>query len=716
MGAQVFWSRIQIIGCGSSLALGLFTLFGYAINYESAWRLTSGYPATHPLSALCLALLGFGLLTSVSKGRAICFAARGAVVLAAAIAVLRLLGSWVGTSLFDAMTPFKDVLAAQAAAGMPIFMGPNTAHTVLAIALSDILRWNRWPIASQLLACCAVGVLFIGMTGYVEHLHAFYGRMAPLTLAGTFMLSLSALASTHQQGFVRFLVAQSEPGRLARLLLGCSTPAIILIGWVLVHYSRIYGMSEKVGALLAYQTTAIIILSWILITAATARADVIDRRRQSAESLLLKAATTDTLTGLLSRNQLEIYRTAGEKGRPKLSTAELFIDLDRFRAVNEAFGHSIGDEFLSEVGRRLQFVAGLHKVARLGGDEFAIYCVGISLEEAELIGSAVVTIIAMPFNIHGHSFRLTASVGVSHSDPAGAIDLRAAADNAMHVAKSHGGNQVATFHASMYEEWRSKIELEQFLHDALERGDQLSLVYQPVVEVNDRMLVAVEALARWTHPELGPIPPNKFIPLAEATGLIVPLGLKLMANAVAQAAKWRDQHGVRAPRINLNISPLQFANGDVISDLKRMLDRHNLMISAICIEVTEGTFSDSRAVGSLEIARDMGFTVAMDDFGVGYSSLSQLPRLPVTTVKLDRSFIVASTETTRGATMLASIIQLAHGLKLTVVAEGVETQDQLGLLSRIGCDAVQGYICARPMNADELNVWLEERPHPQPIG
>jgi predicted signal transduction protein with EAL and GGDEF domain len=214
-----------------------------------------------------------------------------------------------------------------------------------------------------------------------------------------------------------------------------------------------------------------------------------------------------------------------------------------------------------------------------------VACTGITLQEAGLIGSAVTAVLAMPFNIQGRSFRLTASVGASHSDQAGKIDLQAAADSAMHVAKRRGGNQVVAFQGSMHEERRNQIELEQHLHAALEQENQLSLVYQPVVKVGDWSLVAAEALARWTHPELGPIPPDRFIQLAENTGLIVPLGLKLMENAVAQAATWRDEHGEAAPRINLNISPLQFASGDVIADLKRMLDRHNLTTRAISIEL-----------------------------------------------------------------------------------------------------------------------------------
>jgi diguanylate cyclase (GGDEF)-like protein len=708
--------RLQSLAAAIGLAVGLLILIGYAAEYEPAWRLSRGLPATHPVSALCIALLGFALCPDFSKHPIVRLVARAAVLVATAVLLLRLLTPWMGMSLFNAITPFRGVLASQAAAGTPITMGTNTAQTLLVIAASELLRWKPWPVASQLLGCCAMALLFVALTGYIDTLPTFHGTLAPLTLLGAVSLATSVLCATHQGGFIRPLVARSAPGRLARLLLGWSTPVVLLIGWIVSHYTHAYGMTPEAGALLAYQTAAIIILSWVLVTAATVRADVIDRRRDAAEALLLNAAATDALTGLLSRNKLELHRVAGERGRPGITSAELFIDLDRFRAVNEAFGHAIGDEFLMEIGQRLQSVGHPHAVGRLGGDEFAIYCSAISLAEAERIGFAVTSALAMPFTSRGRSFRLTVSVGVSHSDAAGDIDLRAAADSAMHVAKRRGGNQVVTFHGSMYEERRAKIELEQYLHAALEQDNELSLAYQPVLNVIDQSLVSVEALARWTHPQLGAISPERFIKLAEATGLIVPLGLKLMATAVAQAGIWRDQYGARAPRINLNISPIQFANGDVIADLKHMLDRHDLTTNAICIEVTEGAFSDTQAINCLEKARDMGFTVAMDDFGVGYSSLGQLPRLPVTTVKLDRSFIVDCVESAGGAIMLESIVQLAHGLKLKVVAEGVESAAQLALVARVGCDAVQGYIYAKPMDAAEFRLWLTERPYSQAVA
>ncbi len=218
-------------------------------------------------------------------------------------------------------------------------------------------------------------------------------------------------------------------------------------------------------------------------------------------------------------------------------------------------------------------------------------------------------------------------------------------------------------------------------------------------------LIAIEALARWNHPRRGAIAPDSFIELAETRGLIVPLGLKLIGIAIRQAALWHASYPGKCPVINFNISPIQFAIGDVIADVMILLRQHGLPASAFCIEVTEGAFANAGATHALSAARQHGFRGAMDDFGVGYSSLAQLPRLPLTSVKLDRSFIVQA-ETIGAAAMLSAIVQLAHALTLDVIAEGVESQAQLDLVTKCGCDAVQGYFFSRPLTPAACDIWL----------
>jgi diguanylate cyclase (GGDEF)-like protein len=695
----------RVVGATGGGVVGGLVLLGYALHVEPAWRLSPSLPATHPLTATCLVLLGLGFAPTRRRRRLTRVLARIAVLAATAILLLRLGRPLVGTGILTEITPFVHIVAAQPS----ITIGSNAARALTAIAVSEILRWFRLPAASQAAAFCAIGLIFVALVGYINGVSSFHGVLAPQTLVAAVFLVVATLFATPRHGFLRTLIADSDPGRLARLLLGCSTPLVLLIGWVMSQSLRGPGLgSAKAQTSLSYQTAAVIILTWVLVTIASTRAERIDRRRRAAEASLQEAASNDALTGLLSRNRMEQLRTPRDPDQRPPIAATLFIDLDRFRAVNEAFGHLIGDEMLIEVGRRLRSIAGPHAVGRVGGDEFAIYCVGVSPQEAEQMGGAVTTILGIPFTIRERRFHLTASVGVAHSETAPAADLRQAADSAMHVAKQRGGNKAVSFVGVMHEDRRSQIELEQDLYEALNHPNELSLVYQPIMRLSDRALVGVEALARWTHPQMGPIPPHRFIQIAETTGLIVPLGLKLMAAAVRQAALWRarDPHG--APVINLNISPVQFATGDVISDLTRMLWDQDLPTSAICIEVTEGAFTDEHAIRALHDARRAGFTVAMDDFGVGYSSLSQLPRLPLACVKLDRSFVLDATASSGGATMLTAIVQLAHGLGLKVVAEGVEKAAQLELVTRAGCDAVQGFLFAKPLRPDEFDAWLAD--------
>jgi EAL domain-containing protein (putative c-di-GMP-specific phosphodiesterase class I) len=217
-----------------------------------------------------------------------------------------------------------------------------------------------------------------------------------------------------------------------------------------------------------------------------------------------------------------------------------------------------------------------------------------------------------------------------------------------------------------------------------------------------RSLAAVEALARWTHPRLGSIPPDRFIELAESRGMIIPLGLKLMGIAVRQAAAWRSRFPGKCPTIHVNISPLQFAGSDVIADFLDLLEQHDLPPSDFCIEVTESAFTNADAVRALRL----GFKVTMDDFGIGYSALSQLPRLPLVSIKLDRSFISQAADSPDDAAMLTAIVQLAHALKLKVIAEGVERADQFDLVAEFGCDGVQEFFFSRPMAPGQFDAWL----------
>jgi diguanylate cyclase (GGDEF)-like protein len=421
------------------------------------------------------------------------------------------------------------------------------------------------------------------------------------------------------------------------------------------------------------------------------------------------AASTDSLTGLLNRTKIwEIFNFGLQRGRTGVS-ALIYVNLDRFRSVNQMFGSDAGDAVLIEVGHRLRGLADIHALGRRGGDDFVFCCGVISVQEAENLARSAVDLLARPFDFEGHRLHLTASVGIAHIDTAGDVDLRQGADDAIWVAKSQGGNRPVVFARSMLSDRKNLAEMEEALRHAIASETEISLAYQPVVSIAGDRVVAVEVLARWAHPRFGEIAPGRFIPLAEARGLIVSLGGKVMRMAIAQAKIWRTIRPHDAFFTNINFSPIQFETGDVIAEFAALLSAEGLKTSDFCIEVTEGAFTDAHAIRGLEEARRIGFRVTMDDFGVGYSCLAQLPRLPLVSVKLDRSFILNATENAGEAVMLGSIVQLAHAQNLLVIAEGIETEAQLRLTAAAGCDSIQGYYCARPMSAIAFEQWLANR-------
>lgn len=698
----------RLLGTAFCGGVSFWVMLGYALDVPAMWHPLPGFPAAHPYAALCLFILAVALAPGRTTGlpRAI---ARMAVVVALCLVAVRLLVPVVGDRLFVALTPFQQTLESyRRATGEDIPMPSNVAWTLLLLCLGEVARRMRYSLASQLLATAALAMLFVAFTGYLGGLSAFQGAMAPWTLAASASLALALLLATSRRSFMRALTARSEPGRMARRLLG-STTLIIVLGVCLL--SRfIDGPNIRLppyGVLLVYQSAFIIGLIWAVVTLATVRAHEVDRTRGIAERLTRRAAHRDALTGLLTRNRMMQLRRSRAPAAGGVAS-ELLIDLDGFRAVNEAFGPDEGDRVLVEVATRLRSVAVGHAVGRIGGDEFSVHCVDLTADEAQRLGHEVALALAQPYKVRGRNFRLAASVGTAHTQETSGADLAQAADQAMYAAKARGGKQAVAFQIAMQDLRRQEVELEQDLHQALASDSELWLSFQPVVRVREGMVMAVESLARWRHPRLGMVAPDQFISLAERKGLIVPLGRKLLAMAIDQAAAWERATPGRWPVVNLNVSPAQFAAGDVVAELLALLAQKNLPVGRFCIEVTEGVFADAHAVAALKRARQEGLMVAMDDFGVGYSTLSQLPRLPLTSVKLDRSFVVNATQSAGDALMFRSIVQLARALDLVVVAEGVETQAQFDLSADCGCDGVQGYLIARPMAAPDFDRWARD--------
>ncbi len=435
---------------------------------------------------------------------------------------------------------------------------------------------------------------------------------------------------------------------------------------------------------------------------------------------LAHSALHDELTGLPNRallsDRLEqaFARPHGE-GR---HVALLFVDLDHFKLVNDSLGHAAGDSLLGQAAQRLRAaVRESDTVARLGGDEFVILCEGISAAEAERLAERVVAAFHAPFTLEGGDATVTSSVGVAIAEVgATPAELLRDADTAMYRVKNGGRNAAAPFTPELRAITLRRVEIETRLRPALERGE-LDLYFQPLHTVTGE-LRGFEALARWPLPGRGMVPPVEFIPVAEATGLIGALTGWALDTGLAALAGWRADHPGLDLALAVNIAPSLVGTAHLRSTIADALDRHGVPARALCLEITESALvvDDAPSRQVFTALRDLGVRLSIDDFGTGFSSLAYLTQLPVDEVKIDRAFISGLPARTADATVVASIVGLAHQLGLQALAEGVETDEQLATVRRLGCDLVQGYLLGRPMPAAEVDRLLARVDPTSPVS
>jgi diguanylate cyclase (GGDEF)-like protein len=424
-------------------------------------------------------------------------------------------------------------------------------------------------------------------------------------------------------------------------------------------------------------------------------------------------ALHDTLTGLPNRTLLaqRLEQELQAENRPGRSTGLLLIDLDRFKEVNDTFGHRHGDELLRQIGPRLATeLREIDIVARLGGDEFAVVLPDIGgVDAATTIAGRLVATLETPFQVEGIDLHVEASVGVVSSDEHGndPTTLLQRADIAMYMAKTRRPG-VFAYDPAVDEHSPARLALYGELRQALARGE-LVLYYQPQVSISTGAVVAAEALVRWLHPARGLIPPNDFIPLAERTGLIGPLTQYVLDAALAQSRSWLDD-GCPLP-IAVNLSARNLLDQRLPDQVAALLAAHRVPAALLEIEITESALMTDpmRAQQMVERLSALGFRLSIDDFGTGYTSLNQLKTLPVSTIKIDRSFVTSMTEDRRDALIVHSIIELGHDLGMSLVAEGVEDEKTLTALSDLGCDVAQGYHLSRPLPAAAFDNWRAER-------
>ena len=434
--------------------------------------------------------------------------------------------------------------------------------------------------------------------------------------------------------------------------------------------------------------------------------------REEARAHIHQLAFFDTLTGLPNRAMLRgrAERTLVDSDRGALPLAVLFIDLDRFKLVNDTQGHAAGDELLREMARRLvREVRGDDLVGRLAGDEFVAVLPHCAGDQAALTAERLLAVMAQPMPLGGVSVTAGASVGIAmFPDDGQNIDtLLRHADMAMYQAKADGRGRVRFFSDEMNRVVQERVALESALRDALREGS-LRLHYQPQMDCRDsRRLVAVEALARWTHPNFGEVSPLRFIALAEECGLIGALGRWVLGEACRQLADWR-RRGVVVPRVAVNVSAHDFRDPELPAFVAGLLATHNLLPADLTLEMTESVMLDtaSPALSVIDAIHALGVRLSLDDFGTGYSSLSYLHRLPIDELKLDKGFVRDLATSPGAQALINTVVRIGESLSLTVVAEGVETQLQHDFLMERDCAVVQGYLFSRPLPAQALEEWL----------
>ena len=439
----------------------------------------------------------------------------------------------------------------------------------------------------------------------------------------------------------------------------------------------------------------------------------IEKKLEEQRDILDYTAYHDYLTKLANRAQfITILEKTLEKAQQQsFQVGLLFIDLDRFKEINDSFGHSVGDLVLCEIADRLNAIAAKDAlIARLGGDEFTLIVEDKTNEEIEHLVNNIIDIIQKPLTFYATEMYLTCSIGISFfpKDAKDAESLLRNADTAMYKAKNKGKNTFQFYNQSMTEASIERLQMENHLRRAIEK-DELVLYYQPQVDAENHKITGAEVLLRWNDSVLGNVSPAKFIPLAEETGLILPLGDWVLKEAFIQQSKWL-QSGMAPDILAINIAAKQIYYTDLVATITNLLEMYEIDPHTIELEITERIIVENPdyTIKVLNTLRSLGVRISIDDFGTGYSSLSYLKTLPLDKIKIDQSFIRGIPASHEDAQIIKTIISLSQGLNKSVIAEGVETEGQKSFLQEAGCSEMQGYLFAKPLPAVEFEQFMRE--------
>jgi diguanylate cyclase (GGDEF)-like protein/PAS domain S-box-containing protein len=447
--------------------------------------------------------------------------------------------------------------------------------------------------------------------------------------------------------------------------------------------------------------------------------------RRMLEEQIRHAAFHDSLTGLANRALFEDrLNHALERLRrdPEQGAAVVFIDLDDFKTVNDSLGHAAGDDLLRAFATCLaECTRRADTVARFGGDEFAVLVEGFLADDAALvIADRIHATLEKPIRLEQDDVYVHASIGIANGDAGTTADeVVRNADLAMYSAKADGKGQTACFEPSMHSAARKRLQLTGDLRRALDEG-QLSVNYQPLIRLTDGRMLGAEALLRWTHPELGMVPPSEFIPLAEESGLIMSIGSYVLNEACRQLKIWQNEHPGRHPDyVSVNLSVRQFQReGHIVEEVQRAIQDAGIRGSNLMLEITESVLMEDRKpiIRDLDAVRQLGVRIAIDDFGTGYSALSYLREFPIDTVKMDRSFVHNLGAGSADSALVRSVVELGEALDMQIIAEGIEGQGQLDSVTGLRCDIGQGYFFSPPLDADAMRSLLNDGPLAEPLA
>ncbi|MCL1468863.1 putative bifunctional diguanylate cyclase/phosphodiesterase [Argonema galeatum] len=574
-------------------------------------------------------------------------------------------------------------------------MAPSTAASFILLGFAVLLLTKRLYYTAQIFSLIAFLVAFFGLLGYLYNITSFYGigsytGMALHTSVAFILLSFSILLACPDRGLIAIATSELAGGIMIRRLSAAVIGIPPILCWLILLGKRSHLYESDVGMALFCVLNIVFLATVIWWNARTLGA--VDYQ-----------ALHDLLTGLPNRilfNERLLISLANARGsREKL--AVMFLDLDRFKKINDTLGHEVGDRLLKAVALRLtDCIRDTDILARWGGDEFTLLLPNISGAECSAeIAQIILDALKPPFFLSNNYFHITSSIGIAlyPDDGEDAETLIKNADAALYSAKAKGRNNYQFYTRNINEEASELLFLENRLHHAWERGEFL-VYYQPKVNINMGQITGMEALVRWKSPELGFVSPVKFIPIAEENGLILPIGEWVLRTACTQSKAWLDA-GLPQIRMAVNLSARQLQQPDLVEMVAQVLAETSLEPWFLELEITETTAMQNVDFTS-EILRQlnrMGVRIAIDDFGTGYSSLNYLKKFPIQTIKIDRSFVRDMAVDPYDVAIATAVVALGQSLNMSVVAEGVETVEQLECLHQLGCEEMQGYLFSEPL-------------------